>query len=163
MAAAYVTCRAEGHTKVFALATIEERVRRSAEDNDDYYRKHLFSVFPYLPRSWVKPFKLPQDAGQMFKRFVIIDGSVAWVYLVPIAHGRIQEFRADPQEYDERHSEKFEAVRNEVLDGLRARNISKLGIARSDQFIQREMKRILEAKYQIKWRTYSELNPFSFH
>jgi hypothetical protein len=87
VAAAYVTCRAQGHTKVFAIATVEERIRRSTEDNDDYYRKHLFSVFPYLPRSWVKPFKLPQDAGQIFKRFVIIDGSVAWVYLVPIAHG----------------------------------------------------------------------------
>jgi hypothetical protein len=158
----YVGSRASGHTTRYALDSLNQRLMQpKAETNG--FRATLFETFPYLPRDWVKedPFQSAtvslSNSTLSPKRFVVIDGEIAWTYSVPIGGWRAWESKVDAQEFDPKLRPKFDAARKEAEQNLERRGIKKrLGYV---HLFEAEVDSVLWQKYQIKRRGFRELNP----
>lgn len=157
----YVRSRATGHTAAYALGSLKQRVVQAAPETNGF-RATLYETFPYLPREWVKedPFQsatLPANSIVPPKRFVVVDGEIAWVYSVALGGSRAGESKVDAKEFDPMLRPKFEAAREEAKQNLEKRGIKK-GFGYIHHF-EAEVDAILWQKYQIKRRSFRELNP----
>jgi hypothetical protein len=158
----YIKSRAGGHTEAYALDSLKQRLIEKPAETDGY-RLALFEQFPSLPTAWVRldpvqP-KTPQGTNQTLapRRFVVIDGEIAWSYAVPAGSGRIWETRVDAQEYDPKLRSRFDAAAQEA-----ERNMERMGIKRGFGYVNQfeaEFDRVLRNKHQIHRRNFHELNP----
>jgi len=156
----YVQSRTAGHTAAYALASLKQRLSEAKRETNEF-RAKLFEAFPYLPRNWVRedPFPAAVTAANSTtsKRFVVIDGEIAWIYSVPLGSGRAGESKVDAQEMDPNLRPKFEAARQEAEQNLEQRGVKK-GFGYFNCF-SAEVDCILWQKYQIQRRSFRELHP----
>jgi hypothetical protein len=88
----YVQSRTAGHTATYSLDSLKQRLIETKPETNEF-RAKLLESFPSLPRNWVKdhPFEpgiLTATNGTVSRRFLVIDGEVAWIYSVPLGSGR---------------------------------------------------------------------------
>ena len=88
----YVNSRGSGHTAQYALDSLRQRLLPPTTETNGY-RAALFESFPDLPRDWVKedPFhsQILTTNSTLFQQFVVLDGEIAWTYVVPLGNGRV--------------------------------------------------------------------------
>jgi len=157
----YVQLRTAGHTATYALDSLKQSLLKTKPETNEF-RAKLFESFPFLPRNWVKddPFEpgiLTATNGTVSRRFLVIDGEIAWIYSVPLGSGRAGESKVDAQEMDPNIRPKIEAARQEA-----EQNLEKRGVKKGFGYVNRfggEVDSILWQKYQIKRRSYQELYP----
>jgi hypothetical protein len=164
----YARSRASGHTARYALDALKQRLIQIKPETN-LFLATLFETFPHLPRQWVKEDPFPSAAPRLpatnstrlmlpSRRFVVIDGEIAWVYSIPFGNGRAaEEIKVDAQEFDPKLRPAFDAARNEAEQTLDKRGIKK-GFGYVHAF-EPEVDAILWQKYQIKRRGFWELNP----
>jgi hypothetical protein len=157
----YVQSRTAGHTATYSLDSLKQRLIETKPETNEF-RAKLLESFPSLPRNWVKddPFEpgiLTANNGTVSRRFLVIDGEIAWIYSVPLGSGRAGESKVDAQDMDPKIRPKIEAARQEAEQNLEQRG-GKKGLGYIHHF-GCEVDSILWQKYQIKRRSFRELHP----
>lgn len=155
----YVSSRFGGHSSEYAVASLKQRLLEPTVEEDGF-RANLFEAYPNLPRGWVKadPFSGATATNSVVgRKFVVVDGEIAWSYYVPPAQGRASMVRVDAREFDVKTRPKFDAARQEAEPNLRKRPIKK-GFGYVHHF-EREFDSVLVSKHGIRRRSFRELNP----
>jgi hypothetical protein len=162
----YVSSRFSGHSREYAFASLGQRLLEPTPEEDGF-RARLFEKYPNLPRDWVRPdpFATTTPAftnslGRFSlagRRFIVVDGEIAWAYSVPPMDSYFAEVRVDAREFDPKIRPKFDAARQEA-----EQNLQKKGIKKAFGYVhhlESEVDSILIQKYGIKRRNFRELNP----
>jgi hypothetical protein len=162
----YFDSRVSGHTTNYAWASLKQRLIQSPPETNAF-RATLFQKFPYLPRQWVRvdpfePTAYPMSEKTISKNFLLIDGEIAWTYLVtpafPLGSGDVYELKVDAQEFDPKLRPKFQAATKEAEQNL-SQSGFKPGRRGYGAALWEEKGRILLRDYGIKCLDYRALNP----
>jgi hypothetical protein len=159
----YLTARFDGHTADFATQAIQEEAEAGVTNIElpFGFSPELKQKY-WIPSRWVAEDTLdldridngiPQDKGliKMNHLWMVKDGQFAWIYWMDF--GLPCSERRDAIEYDRTYSAQFETATKEALQIIAERKVhSDIGIP-----LDREVQRILEQKYRIKWATPLEL------
>ncbi len=119
----YLKIRLSGHTKAYAIASIQKRGLRPAVA--DLSLLILLRHHPDVPYSWVKrttrtisPITQPRDT-----EYLVVDGPVAWVFTVHTQQTLVTVERLDAQQIDETLAPKFNEADKEARARLEQRGI----------------------------------------
>jgi len=156
----YLKTRLSGHTKAYALASIQKKGIRPAVAEQSLLI--LLREYPDVPYSCVKKAtrKIGIDPLPRATEYHVVDGPIVWVFSVSTQQNSVLVERADAQETDERLAPKFEEARQEARTRLEQRGIKpKLGYVHA---YWPELKKVLKEKHGIVWRSRGELNPYVY-
>ncbi len=153
----YAISRAEGHSEAYALAALSERgtndFSSATRPKDVILHQHQD-----VPPSWLR--QSPDDTN----RFFVTDGDIAWFFspveveedFTGIAYAHFHSTVCDASEIDPKNADAFQSARAEANAILEERGIK--GQLGSVHTYWTELKRILNEKYGIEWRSPAELN-----
>jgi len=153
----YLKIRLSGHSKAYAIASIQKRGLRHAVA--DLSLLMLLRRHPDVPYSWVKrttrtisPRPQSQDT-----EYLVVDGPVAWVFTVHTQQSIVDVERLDAQAIDETLAPKFNEADKEAQPRLEQRGIKpKLGYVHA---YWPELEKVLKEKFGLTWYSPDQLNP----
>lgn len=144
----YLRIRLTGHTRDFAVASVQRRSPTSALMRSS--KITVLNVYKEVPDSWLK---LWEEAEKPVG-YYLVDGELAWTFR--FMGTNISGEVVDAQEFDSKLKDVFADTRKKAEANLTARGVvPRLGYCHA---YWAELKKVLREDYKIRWWCPTDLN-----